>query len=185
MLVELGGGTKPKGNGYINVDMLPIADVICDLDEVGIGNAKLPFDDDSVDAVYSSHCLEHLECCGGVLHEIARICKTGAKVEIRLPHWLHDSAMAGSVFNEFPGHKHSYGTIWWWWISEEPGCEKHWPGKKRFKRVHTHYQPEQSFKEAREAFRFLSDDQIFRWIPGTCHEVHWHFEVIENTPSVQ
>lgn len=181
MKVELGGGTKPIGGGFVNVDWLPCADVHCDLAAVGRGEARLPFDDDSVDALYTAHTLEHLPSVGGVIHEIARICRVGAHVEIRLPHWLHDSAMADAGSRDYPGHFHSYGVAWWYWRTGTEEQEAYWPGTKQFAWTSTHYQPERCFEEAKAIFGKklgMTDEQIFRFIPGTAHEVHYHFTVI-------
>lgn len=59
----------------------------------------MPFADESVNHVYSAHCLEHVVAIEYVLAEIIRICTIGAHVEIRTPHWFHNSAMC-------PDHKH-------------------------------------------------------------------------------
>lgn len=181
--IEIGGGSLPHGDGFLNIDMLPIADVQFDLESLANG-AILPFEDNSVSDVYSSHCLEHLTSIGETLIEICRVCEIGARVEIRLPHWLHDSAMAGGMSSKYPGHYHSYGDCFFWWIVEEPGCEKYWTGTKRLKRVATYYQPERCLDEVRPFFAPLgmSDDQIMRFIPGTSHEVRNHFIVVAKEP---
>lgn len=179
MKIELGGGSNPKGQGYLNFDQLDCADQQIDLDKIGNGLSRLPLEDGSVASVYSSHCIEHLTEFIGVFHEIARVCAVGADVEIRLPHWLHDCAMCGSATPLFRGHFHSYGPQFWWRLTLESGCEKYWPGNKMLRLARTHYQPESTLDEARGLFPRMSDDQIMRLIPGTSHEVHWHFIVAQ------
>jgi ubiquinone/menaquinone biosynthesis C-methylase UbiE len=65
-----------------------------------------PFKDSSVEAVIAHHILEHLG--DGYFHclqEIYRVCKTGAIVDIRVPHHRHDS------FFSDPSHKRPITVI--------------------------------------------------------------------------
>src|SRR5882724_9186504 len=55
MKLEFGGGKKPRGDGWVNVDQCQEADVIHNLNL-----RPWPFADDSAGEIYSSHCLEHL-----------------------------------------------------------------------------------------------------------------------------
>jgi len=54
--VDLGGGRNPK-KGFVNVDKWDhkCVDIKCDFE-----NEPLPFDDESVDEIYTHHMLEHL-----------------------------------------------------------------------------------------------------------------------------
>ena len=70
MKLEIGGGNTPRGEGFVNLDCLPCADIAIDLEK-----DPLPFADDSVDEVYSAHCLEHVNNAVGVLAEVLRVCK--------------------------------------------------------------------------------------------------------------
>lgn len=78
--LNLGSGTSPL-HDYINVDMLPEADVQHDL------TTPLPFDDGSVDRIYSSHVVEHFTRSEWefVRLDWARVLKPGAELEIRCP----------------------------------------------------------------------------------------------------
>lgn len=51
--LDLGGGHFPKHDGYINVDIVE-GDVVCDVQE------GLPFEDNSVERIWSHHLIEHL-----------------------------------------------------------------------------------------------------------------------------
>ena len=67
--------------GFTNVDIAPYADVTVDLSK-----DKLPFEDDSVDVVFSYATLEHIEDYLGVLAEIHRVLKHGAPLLVGLPY---------------------------------------------------------------------------------------------------
>jgi ubiquinone/menaquinone biosynthesis C-methylase UbiE len=70
--------------GYVNVDWSADAqpDIVHDLNSL-----PLPFSDNSVDEVYMSHCLEHLERPFNVMRDIHRILKPGGIADIRVPHF--------------------------------------------------------------------------------------------------
>lgn len=78
--LDLGcGANKPES--YIGVDVYPgsKADIITDL------NQRFPFPDSSVDEVRAHDIIEHLPDRIHTMNEIWRICKHGAKVDIRVP----------------------------------------------------------------------------------------------------
>jgi ubiquinone/menaquinone biosynthesis C-methylase UbiE len=87
MKINLGSGNK-RIQGYTNFDILPLenVDMVCDL------NKDIPLDDNSVDEVYSSHCLEHIKDLIFVMEEIYRVCKNGAVVEIICPYFKSSGA---------------------------------------------------------------------------------------------
>jgi len=65
--------------GYDNPDRkaaLPHA-IGIDLDYPGYDGVRLPFGDGSVDTVFSSHCLEHIEDEQGALHDWFRVLRIG------------------------------------------------------------------------------------------------------------
>lgn len=81
--INLGCGEFHK-NGYVNVDFGSVStpDVVHDL-----GEFPYPFDDSRFSLLESDHCLEHLPDAFAVMREIHRICKDGAEVIIRVPHF--------------------------------------------------------------------------------------------------
>lgn len=168
--LELGGGNRNRGGEWVNVDCCPSADFRFDLNQY-----PLPFPDASIDAVYSSHCLEHLENPLRLLREIARICRIGAAVEIRVPHYAAEMAMV-------TGH---LGVL-----SEQAliNMDVHfvaesWDGPRRLKLNRTDYGAAAGLEKAKQELPFLNglDDRvIMRWIQGTCHELCFHFTVIQN-----
>lgn len=162
--VEIGGGTLPKP-GFINVDRCATADYIVDLE-----TEPLPFETSSVDEIYSSHCLEHIRNLIHVISEITRISKPNARVEIRVPHWGQEMA---TCFD----HKQT--------ISEDQA--RHFSEAKDFwcgghgslVLVSTKYTPNGHFNEAKRLFRHLTDEQIFRFVQNTCHEIVFEFTAVK------
>ena len=163
--IEIGGGNTPRGEGFVNIDLLPVADICLNLE-----SDPLPFPDDSVDSVYSSHCLEHVNNTVGVLREVLRACKLGAMFELRLPHWLHPMACAS-------GHVHVLSDrqveIWCTYP------ERFWlDSPKKFALKNIHYQVDVAFDELRKHFPGLSDEQVAKYIPACCHEIRCQMEVV-------
>lgn len=80
--LNLGCGEDIR-TGFVNVDIKKRngVDVVHDL------NKKLPFKTSSVDYVYCSHVLEHLFDPTQFMLEVYRICKPGARIYLRVPHF--------------------------------------------------------------------------------------------------
>jgi predicted SAM-dependent methyltransferase len=176
MKLELGGGDFNRGGDWTNMDLNPVADIVHDLELF-----PYPQADESVDELYSSHCLEHLVDPIGVMNEISRICKVGARVEIRVPHPNSNHAMCA-------GHKHVFGPM------VVRNCDHHfphltWSGQRRLFHQSTNYGACELLADARRDLPFLvglSDEKVMKWIPGTCHECCFHFVVGDNpTPFRQ
>lgn len=168
--VELGGGTKSLP-GFMNVDLLDLADVKMDLEQVGRGVRKLPFADDSVSEVYSSHCLEHVRVLHGVLQEICRVCHKGAKVTLITPHWGQSMAMC-------PGHVHTISEqmVDHW---EDYAADWYGDSKKMLRLTGRSYRPTKHFSESKELFPHFTDEQVYRYIQNTCHDITHVFEVVD------
>jgi SAM-dependent methyltransferase len=80
--IELGCGAN-KRDGFFGIDIAdgPAVDLVLDIE-----HQQLPFADDSIDHVYTSHAFEHLINYQYVLREIMRVCKPDAIVEIWTPY---------------------------------------------------------------------------------------------------
>jgi len=80
MKLHLGCGNDLR-KGYVNCDISKEVnpDKIIDLEK------KLPFKDNSVDEILANHVFEHVENFVPLMHEIFRVCKKNAKIEIRVP----------------------------------------------------------------------------------------------------
>ena len=88
--INLGSGYKRYPN-YINVDSNPNCkpDHTVNLDDK---NLQLPFPDNSVTHIIAHHVLEHIgDGFLKLLQEIYRICKHGAMIDIRVPHYAHET----------------------------------------------------------------------------------------------
>jgi len=104
--VEIGGGILPR-KGFINLDYMkhPLVDHSLDLNK-----DTFPFEDNTVDEIYSNHCLEHLNPgYNGFLHcieEMWRISKPDTRWYIRVPycnshHTQSNPFHTNNIFNEY------------------------------------------------------------------------------------
>lgn len=157
--------------GYVNVDIrdLPGVDKIVDFK-----SQSLPFDDDTVEEVYCSHCLEHVYPYKFFLNEITRVCRVGAKVEIRVPHWLSSMAMCND-------HEHvvSVEQVLHWCEPKGTTANNYWwEGKKRFQFMTVEYVPSVYYQEAAKLFPHLNHSQLVQFIPNVCHESQFHLLVV-------
>jgi hypothetical protein len=93
-----------------NLESLPITDkaIGIELDYPGYDGVRLPFDDLSQDAVFVSHCLEHIPDYRSVLADWYRVLKIGGFLVLTLPHqYLYErKATIPSRFNG--DHKRFY-----------------------------------------------------------------------------
>jgi len=67
--------------GFVNVDISPIAEVTVEL-----GREKLPFEDNSVDVIFSYQTLEHVENYLAAMADIYRVLKHGGRFLVGLPY---------------------------------------------------------------------------------------------------
>lgn len=79
---QQGKSTYTFPEGWTCVDLLPGADVVCD-----IQNSPLPFEDNSIDAIFCSHILEHLWGWNHTftIKEFLRVLKSGGLIRIIVP----------------------------------------------------------------------------------------------------
>ncbi len=103
--IELGCGSHKRA-GFFGIDKFagPQVDLVLDIEK-----ERLPFADDSVDYVYSSHTFEHLDQPGSpiqTLKEIVRVARDRAMVEIWTP---HGNSNDGLLF----GHRNFYTETHW------------------------------------------------------------------------
>lgn len=171
MRIEIGGGTKPHGHGYLNCDRVIQADIAVDL-ELG----QLPFDSGSVARVYSSHCLEHIRNVTGVMQEILRVCKIGAIFILKQPHWLQQMAMCFD-------HKHviSEDQVRLWCQHSELDFPD---GNKRFKLIDVRYVAGGDFAELRGMHPTWTAKQVAKYAPGASHECVFVMQCVERRSEI-
>jgi hypothetical protein len=164
--IELGGGGRTGLPDRLNIDRLAGADLVWDFDR-----GQVPLVSDTVSDLYTAHCLEHVLPVHEIVGEILRVCRIGARVEIRVPHWLHPMASC-------PGHHHVISDrqirIW----CEQPEAHP-FPEQKRLRLVNLHYQPDAAAESFQRAFPHLHRQFILENMPGCCHEVRAVMEVCE------
>lgn len=88
--LNIGCGSR-KLDGYLNVDLSPE----CEPDQVvDLETLPWPFADDAFDGVLASHVMEHLGATPsvflGIMKELHRVCRHGARIVILVPHPRHD-----------------------------------------------------------------------------------------------
>ena len=100
--IDLGCGSA-KREGFTGLDFvdLPGVDHVLDLTR-----DRFPFEDQSVDEVFSAHFLEHIASPNHVFTEIGRVCRDGAKIEIWMPYAFSNEAFAY-------GHEHFITEAMW------------------------------------------------------------------------
>lgn len=99
MKVDLGCGRRKK-EGYIGVDSIdfPGVDFVFDA-----GSAIYPWNDGTVDEIYSCHMVEHLKAEERVhlVNECHRVLKKGGLLYIQVPHWQSGRAY-GDLTHQWP-----------------------------------------------------------------------------------
>lgn len=171
MQIEIGGGTRHRGAPWVNVDLCETADIVHDLNMT-----PWPLENESVDAVYTSHCIEHVNCPHTFIREICRICRVGATVEIRCPDPMSEMAMTA-------GHRHVFSINMVRHMDIFP--DLFWTGRlRRLRHVRTESGPDDYWfplARANPIFAKYTDKDLLNWVPRTRHENCFHF-VVEEMP---
>lgn len=98
MILDIGCGlNKREGAVGVDIALLPTVDVVHDI------NKTLPFEDNSIEGIYIFHTLEHVDDFIHVMEELYRVCKSGAWIEIRVPHCSAPAVAWGD-----PTHKRAF-----------------------------------------------------------------------------
>lgn len=83
VVIDIGCGRRRRP-GAIGIDQfpLPTVDIVADLEK------GLPFlKDSSVDVVYADSFLEHVDNYEQLMRDIHRVCKPGATIHVKVPHF--------------------------------------------------------------------------------------------------
>ena len=124
MYIDLGCGAS-KREGFLGIDRFPLpgVDLVADLNE------GIPLPDDSVDFVYASHSLEHLESTDQVFNELYRVCKHGAIVTILAPYYIqtlnvsnfyHKTSYTEDTIRFLTSHETQRAPALDWQYSQQP-----------------------------------------------------------------
>ena len=97
--IELGCGTNRKIKDAITVDLVDNDSV----DIVANINEGLPFEDNTIDEIYSYHFLEHIDNLEYVLKEIYRVLKPNGKKIGTVPHFANPYFYSDPTHNSFFG----------------------------------------------------------------------------------
>ena len=95
--IDIGCGKRTK-EGFLGLDSIDFGQkYICDV------RNQLPFADNSVDEIHSSHFIEHLTGAERVafFNELHRVMKVGATAQFSCPHWSHACAY-GDPTHQWP-----------------------------------------------------------------------------------
>ena len=97
--VELGCGESRKIKDAITVDLVDndSVDIVTNI------NNGLPFEDNSIDEIYSYHFLEHVDNLEFVLKEIYRVLKPNGKKIGSVPHFANPYFYSDPTHNSFFG----------------------------------------------------------------------------------
>jgi len=102
------GSNKRHDTGYfVGIDKFsyPGVDIVRDIEKEG-----MPFCDNCIDFIYTSHCLEHIDNLLFVMDEFWRILKKNGILEIIVPYWNTAQGLGS------PDHKRLFHEeIWLFW----------------------------------------------------------------------
>jgi ubiquinone/menaquinone biosynthesis C-methylase UbiE len=98
--LDLGCGPRKRAPDYIGIDLLDYEDV----DIVGdAADILRQMPNDTVEHIYSSHFLEHVDDVERLLAELARVLRPGGTLELIVPHF------SNPYFWSDLTHKHGFG----------------------------------------------------------------------------
>ena len=116
IIIDIGCGQK-KIDGAIGIDFSPFseADIVLDLNK-----EKLPFENSSVDFIYTSHALEHLTHDGfmHMINEMYRVSKPNSQIYITVPYFQNTISLA----NPFHNNKITFNEHTFRFFSSDKEC---------------------------------------------------------------
>lgn len=98
--LDVGCGSNKRRPDLVGVDSrsCPGVDVVCDV------NQGLPFDNGTVDTIYSSHFLEHVDDLEHTLGEFLRVLKPEGRLHIIVPHFSNPLGYSDYTHRRFFGY---------------------------------------------------------------------------------
>ena len=151
--IEIGCGYN-KREGFIGLDKAKEVnpDMVCDIEQ------GLPFEDNSVDYIYSEHALEHITPSKWrfVLGEIQRVAKPGCVLEFKLPYDNSGQRTNADHFRTFSWHSFDQYI---------DGGGRNYYGSLRLKKL------------TKDPNKFI---KLFYYLfPFLLYEIHFKFEVVK------
>jgi predicted SAM-dependent methyltransferase len=95
------GASQTRIDGFVNIDVAPGADL-----QIDLNSQSLPYPDNSVDCVFSSHTFEHFDNYIFALGEVWRVLKHGARLFVSVP---YVTLTEYNLVN--PYHKHHFNEL--------------------------------------------------------------------------
>lgn len=94
--INIGAG-RHKREGFVSIDIIdyPEVDIVADITK------GLPIPDNTVEEVLALSILEHLYDTVGIMEEIYRVCKNGAKVIVTVPYAKSTAAFKDPTHKKF------------------------------------------------------------------------------------
>jgi SAM-dependent methyltransferase len=123
VMLNLGSGGYEK-KGWINHDQTKSKDVQVVHD---LNRFPYPFKNESIDVIYMSHVLEHLDNPVKVLNELHRIIKKSGLIIIRVPHYSGNSSWIDIT------HSRPYSALTLRSVNDAKWCRLY--GLKKFTKV--------------------------------------------------
>lgn len=123
--LDLGCGPA-KLQGHIGVDKVSLetVDIICDFEA-----NYLPFKDECIDVVYSSHALEHIKDIEKVMSEVYRILHKNGHFLIQVPYFRYTTAF------QDPTHVRFFTLKTFDYFVEEQNLVPKWYLNRSFKKI--------------------------------------------------
>ena len=128
IMLELGSGSKRGANGWTTLDVVPGCDVYCDLTK------GIPFPDNIVGAIYSSHLFEHLSFKEAqiLLDECMRVLVPGGRFSICVPNgrlylqaYINNELLDEKQFVYAPAFNHTTGIDYVNYVAYMDGHHKY------------------------------------------------------------
>lgn len=91
MRLDLGCGERKKA-GFTGIDILDYYSLYPGMFVKHNLNKGIPYEDNSVDEIYTNHYLEHHPNLFSFIDEIYRVCKDKAKITIIVPHFTSNKS---------------------------------------------------------------------------------------------
>jgi ubiquinone/menaquinone biosynthesis C-methylase UbiE len=141
--LDLGCGVTKRGVEYVGVDALdaPAVDVVGDVTEVLRALA-----DDSVDEIYCSHLLEHVEDLSSLVREVERVLALGGRLVAVVPHF------SNAYYYSDPTHRRPFGLYTFSYFAEDPILRRRVPTyghspRLRLERAHFNFRSSTEFRK--------------------------------------